>query len=46
MKRKKQNWGPRITAIPIVCTEGMIDLGIYRGNVDGERFEEFVNHKL
>ena len=41
-----QNWGPRITAIPIICTEGMIDLGLYQGNVNGATFEGFVDEKL
>ena len=41
-----QNWGPRITAIPIICTEGMIDLGLYQGNVNGATFEDFVDEKL
>lgn len=33
-------------AIPIICMEGMIEVGIYRGIVDGARFEEFVDQKL
>ena len=40
------NWGPRITAIPIVCTEGIIELGIYRGTVNEQQFLNFVNTKL
>ena len=46
VKRQAQNWGPRISAIPIICMEGIIEVGIYQGNVDGARFEEFVNQKL
>ncbi|XP_022780415.1 uncharacterized protein LOC111321714 [Stylophora pistillata] len=41
-----QNWGPRITAVPIICTEGMIDVGLYQGNVSGATFEGFVDEKL
>ena len=41
-----QNWGLRITAIPILCTEGMIDLGLYQGNVNGATFKDFVDEKL
>ena len=41
-----QNWGPRITAIPIICTEGMIDLGVFQGNVNGATFEDFLDEKL
>lgn len=46
VKRQAQNWGPRITAIPIICMEGMVEVGVYQGNVDGARFEEFVDQKL
>ena len=46
MKRITQNWGLRITAIPILCTEGMIDLGLYQGNVNGATFKDFVDEKL
>ena len=46
MKHVAQNWGPRITAIPVICTEGMIDLGLYQGNVNGATFEDFVDEKL
>lgn len=41
-----QNWGPRITAIPIICTEGIIDIGIYAGNVNAVTFLNFVTDKL
>ncbi|XP_022810123.1 uncharacterized protein LOC111347135 [Stylophora pistillata] len=40
-----QNWGPRITAIPI-CSERMIEVGLYQGNVNGATFEGFVDEKL
>ena len=46
VKRQAQSWGPRITAIPIICMEGMVEVGIYQGNVNGARFEEFVDQKL
>ena len=41
-----QNWGPHKTAFPILCTEEMIDLGLYQGNVNGATFEDFVDEKL
>ena len=46
VKGMTQNWGLRITAIPILCTEGMIDLGLYQGNVNGATFKDFVDEKL
>ena len=46
VKRMTQNWGLRITAILILCTEGMIDLGLYQGNVNGATFKDFVDEKL
>ena len=46
VKRRVQNWGPRITALPIICMVGMVEVGIYQGNIDGARFEEFVDQKL
>ena len=46
VKRMAQNWGPHKTAFPILCTEGMIDLGLYQGNVNGATFEDFVDEKL
>jgi len=45
VKRQAQNWGLRITAIPVICTEGMIEVGIYQGKVEGEKFHEFVDQK-
>ncbi len=39
-------WGPRITAIPVICTEGVLDIGIYDGHVTGETFLDFVNNTL
>lgn len=39
------NLGPRITAIPILSTDGMIELGIYRGTVE-QQFLDFVSTKL
>ena len=29
--RQLSNWNPRIKAIPIICTEGLIEIGIHRG---------------
>ena len=46
MKKVMHNWGPRITAIPIVCTEGMVDLVLYEGNVNAATFLDFVTEKL
>lgn len=40
------NWGPRITAIPVICSEGLIELNIRRGTTNEERFLAFVNEKL
>ena len=39
-------WGPRITAIPIICSEGLLDVGLYEGHVNGETFLTFVNNVL
>ena len=36
-------WGPRITAIPVISMEGLLDIGVYNGHVTGETFLEFVN---
>lgn len=44
--RRYLPWSPRITAIPVICTEGLLDVGIYRGHVDGEIFLAFVNDIL
>nr|XP_058967512.1 uncharacterized protein LOC131794022 [Pocillopora verrucosa] len=46
VKRKHTNWHPRITAIPIVCTEGLLEIGIHRGATNGDVFLQFVNEKL
>ena len=43
IRRLKLPWGPRITAIPIICSEGLLDVGIYDGHVNGEVFLHFVN---
>ena len=45
-KKFMQNWGPRITAIPVICTEGIIDIGMYAGNVNAGTFLNFVTDKL
>ena len=44
--RQLSNWNPRITAIPIICTEGLIEIGIHRGTTNGEVFLQFVNERL
>ena len=31
-----------MTAIPIICTEGLLDVGLYAGHVNGETFLDFV----
>ena len=46
VKKVMQNWGPRITAIPILCTEGMVDLGLYEGSINAATFLDFVTEKL
>ena len=45
-RRRYSPRGPRITAIPIVCTEGLLDVGLYTGHVNGETFLDFVNNIL
>ena len=45
-RRRYSPWGPRITAIPIICTEGLLDVGLYTGHVNGETFLDFVNNIL
>ena len=44
--RQLSNWNPRITAIPIICTEGLIEIGIHRGTTNGDVFLQFVNERL
>ena len=49
MKRVMQNWGPRITAIPVLCTGGgggVMDIGLYEGTVNAATFQDFVTEKL
>ena len=46
VKKFMQNWGPRITAIPIICTEGIIDICMYAENVNAVTFLNFVTDKL
>ena len=45
-KRMYTSWGPRITAIPVISMEGLLDVGVYNGHVTGETFLHFVNHVL
>ena len=42
-RRLHSSCGPRITAIPIISTEGLLDIGIYNQYVNGDIFLEFVN---
>ena len=35
-----------MTAIPIICSEGLLDVGIYDGHVNGDGFLHFVNNVL
>ena len=44
--RPDANWGPRISAIPIASTEGLLDVGIYRGNVNSDVLLDFVHDYL
>lgn len=44
--RPDANWGPRISAIPIASREGLLDVGIYRGNVNSDVFLDFVHDHL
>ena len=46
IRRRYSSWGPRITAIPVICTGGLLDVGLYRGHVDGPTFLEFVRNTL
>ena len=46
VRRQLSNWNPRITAIPIICTEGLIEIGIHRGTTNGDVFLQFVNERL
>lgn len=44
--RPHVNWGPRISAIPVASTAGLLDVGIYRGNVNSDVFLGFVHDHL
>ena len=44
--RRRLAWGPRITAISVISTEGILDVRIYRGHINAERFLYFVNETL
>ena len=46
VRRQDTSWYTRITAIPIICTEGLIATGIHRGTTTGDVFLQFVNNKL
>ena len=43
--RQLSKWNPRIKVIPIICTEGLIEIGIYRGTTNGDVFLQFVNER-
>ena len=43
--RQFSKWNPRIKAIPIICTEGLIEIGIHRGTTNGDVFLQFVNER-
>ena len=44
VKRRYSPWGPRITAIPVLSyNEGLLDVGLYEGHVNGKTFLDFVN---
>jgi hypothetical protein len=46
-RRRYSPWGPRITAIPIISyNEGLLDVGLYEGHVNGETFLDFVDAVL
>ena len=40
------NWGARISTIPIASTADLLDVGIYRVNVNSDVFLGFVHHHL
>ena len=44
--RPHVNWGPCISAIPIASTAGLLDVGIYRGNVNSNVVLGFVPDHL
>ena len=46
IRRRYLPWGPRIAAILIICNEGLLDVGLYEGHVNGETFLTFVNNVL
>ena len=46
IRRKHTSWYPRVTAIPIICNEGFLEIGIHRETTNGDLFLQFVNKKL
>ena len=44
--RRHKAWGQRTTAIPVISTEGILDIGFYGGHVEGETFLSFVSNVL
>ena len=38
--------GTRYSAIPVLSLEGILDVCLFEGNVNGERFEEFIRDTL
>lgn len=46
MKKVMQNRGGRVTAIPVICTEELLDVGLHEGTVNAATFQEFMTEKL
>lgn len=46
VKKVVQNQGGRVTAIPVICTEELLDVGLHEGTVDAATFQEFMTEKL
>lgn len=46
VKKVMQNRGAHVTAIPVICTEELLDVGLHKGTVDAATFQEFMTEKL
>ncbi|KAK3734022.1 hypothetical protein QZH41_017534 [Actinostola sp. cb2023] len=46
VRRIRCKWSSRLTAIPVICTRGFLELSIHRGTTNRERFLEFVQNSL
>ena len=44
--RPHQNWGTRISAIPVISRNGLLDVRPYRGHVNEATFLDFVRDVL